>query len=152
MELAWRYCIPYIDIGLRLITKDNADTDPKPLSAFPGNLFTALPGKACLWCTDFLTEAKLSAETGGLGRSYLKDSSGRNALVSCFNGTLAAEAAAEALRLITGLDTRRECRRQYDGFTGTLLEMSSNRNKYCPRCATDLSAGDPVWRPLHQPP
>lgn len=148
MELAWRYCVPYIDIGLRLITKDNADTDPKPLVVFPGNLFTALPGMACLWCTDFLTKAKLGAETGGLGRSYLKDPSNRDALVSCFNGTLAAEAVSEALRLITGLDTRREQRRQYDGFTGTLLQMSSNRNQNCPRCAVDLAAGDPVWRPI----
>ena len=151
VELAWRYCIPYIDIGLRIIAKDNAGTDPNPLIAFPGNLFTALPGKACLWCTDFLTKAKLDAETGGLGRSYLKDSSDRDVLVSCFNGTLAAEAVAEALRLITGMDTRREHKRQYDGFTGTLLEMSSNRKQNCPRCTADLAAGNPIWRPIHQP-
>jgi molybdopterin/thiamine biosynthesis adenylyltransferase len=149
MELAWRYCIPYVDIGLRILTKEGAP-DPKPLVAFPGNLFTAVPGCACMWCTEFLTEKKLSAETGGLGRSYLKDSSDRAVLVSPFNGTMAAEAAAEVLRLVTGLDDRREQRHQYDGFLGTLLEMSSTSQPDCPRCASHLAAGDPIWRPIAQ--
>jgi molybdopterin/thiamine biosynthesis adenylyltransferase len=146
-DLAWRYCIPYIDIGLRMIT-DESVQDPSPLTAFPGNLFAAIPGGACLWCTNFLTEAKLQLETGGRGRSYLQDAAGRDALVSCFNGTLAAEAAAEALRLITGLDSHRERRRQYDGFTGSLLEMSIARKQTCSLCNSILAAGDPVWQPI----
>lgn len=148
-EVAWRYCIPYIDIGIRLTIDERAPADPRPLTAIPGNHFTAIPGGPCLWCTEFLTEKKLDKETEGRGRPYLQDLTGRDAFVSPFNGTLASEAAAEVLRLITGLRFRRESRRQYDGFTGTLLEVSVTRRTSCPLCESILAAGDPVWQPIN---
>lgn len=148
-EIAWRYCIPYIDIGLRLSTDERAPENPRPLTAISGNLFTAIPGGPCLWCTEFLTEAKLKRETGGLGRNYLQDPSGRNAFVSPFNGALASEAAAEVLRLITGLRYHHESRRQYDGVAGTLLQVSAMRSQQCALCNSVLAAGDPVWQPMN---
>ena len=148
-EIAWRYCIPYIDIGLRLITDEHAPDDPRPLSGIPGNQFKAIPGGPCLWCTEFLTDSKLQHETGGRGRSYLQDAAGRNALVAPFNGTLASEAAAEVLRLITGISYSQESRRQYDGFAGTLHEFSVTRKANCPLCSAVLAAGDPIWQPIY---
>jgi len=149
-DAAARYCIPYVDIGLGLIPDESAPGKLKPLVAIAGNLFTIIPGGPCLWCADFLTKAKLDDETGGRGRSYLRDGSDRDAYVSCFNGILAAEAAAEVLRLIVGLESRREFRRQYDGFTGTLLEMAIPRKPTCHVCSSVLAAGDPVWQPISQ--
>lgn len=147
-EIAWRYLIPYIDIGLRLITDERAPEDPRPLVGIPGNHFTAIPGRPCLWCSEFLTESKLESETEGRGRSYLQDPEGRDALVSPFNGTLASEAAAEALRLIAGMSYRAASRRQYDGFSGTLLELSVTRRESCTLCKSVLAAGDPIWQPI----
>lgn len=148
-EIAWRYCIPYIDIGLRMTTNQN-HLDPKPLLGIPGNLFTAIPGGACLWCAGFIDDEKLNRETGGRGRSYLQGPDDRDAYVAPFNGTLAGEAAAEVLRLFAGLSYPRETRRQYDGIAGTLLEMIVNRREDCPRCNAHLAAGDPLWQPIAQ--
>lgn len=148
-EVAWRYCIPYIDIGLRLITDEHAPEDPRPLSGIHGNQFKAIPGGPCLWCTEFLTDSKLARETGGRGRSYLQDATGRDAMVAPFNGTLASEAAAEVLRLITGISYSQESRHQYDGLASTLLELSVARDPNCPLCNAVLAAGDPIWQPIY---
>lgn len=151
-ELAWRYCMPYIDIGLRVMT--NSPVPPveglERVTGVPGQIFTALPGAPCPWCTDFLTEAKLENETGGRGRPYLQSASGHEAFVSPFNGTLAADAAAEVLRLLSGLGRDRAPRRQYDGQSGALLPMVVKRRADCRFCSDFLAAGDPIWRPIHR--
>jgi hypothetical protein len=145
-EVAWRYCIPYVDIGLRVSTRESHGSDQ--LSGVPGQCFTAIPGGPCFWCTDFITEEKLQRETGGRGRSYLKGATGRDALVSPFNGTLAGDAAAEVLRLLSGAGTERGLRHQYDGLDGTLLPMVVKPKVGCTLCRTMLAAGDPVWSKL----
>src|SRR5439155_21606551 len=71
-EIAWRYCIPYVDVGLILTTDERDVTEPKPLNAISGNVFTAIPGGPCLWCIGFVTQEKLDRETGGRGRPYLQ--------------------------------------------------------------------------------
>ena len=95
-----------------------------------------MPGGPCLWCTDFLTTEKLLQETGGQGRPYLQGAQGQDALVSPFNGTLASEAAAEVLRLLSGVGSERQARHQYDGKVGTLAEISVKRKPNCALCAT----------------
>ena len=127
-EIALRYCIPYVDIGLRLRT-DSADQ----LTGVPGQRTTVLPGGACMWCTEFLTDVKLKDETGGLGRSYLEGPNDRDAFVSSFNGVLASEAATEVLRLLTGVGGGRDMRLQYDGLEGTLQPLFvKSRFRNCP--------------------
>ena len=65
------YCIPYIDIGLTL--RPSEPTNPQSrLSHISGNVFTAIPGGACLWCTGFLSEKALAVEAGGADRAYLR--------------------------------------------------------------------------------
>ena len=142
-DVAWRYCIPYVDIGLRVATRETAEI--AQLSGVPGQCITAIPGGPCLWCSDFLTEEKLQRETGGRGRSYLQGATGLDALVSPFNGTLAGEAALEVLRLLTGIGAERDLRRQYDGLEGTLLPMVVKPKVNCPLCSTTLAVGDPLW-------
>lgn len=151
-EIAWRYCIPYIDIGLRVATHAQ-EGQPDRMArqrGIPGQRFTALPGGPCLWCAGFLTEQKLRDETGDRGRSYLQGSSDGDALVSCFNGVLAAEAAAEALRLLSGTGGDREARLQYDGEEGTLEAMIVRSKAECALCTDVLAAGDPLWIPIRR--
>lgn len=142
-EIALRYCIPLVDIGVRLHT-DQSDR----LTGIPGQRSTVLPGSPCMWCTEFLTDAKLNAETGGRGRSYLEGPNDRDALVSSFNGVLAGEAATEVLRLLSGIGRGRDMRLLYDGLEGTLQPLVVRSREGCPRCEDTLAAGDPLWRPI----
>ncbi len=74
-EIALRYAIPYVDIGLKIST--DAATDEFPaIRAISGNIFTYVPGQACMWCTGFLSKEKLAKETGGRGRRYLETKDG----------------------------------------------------------------------------
>lgn len=146
-EIAWRYCVPYIDIGLVLGTDDNASAEPKPLNAIAGNIFVAVPGGPCLWCSGFVSQAKLDAETDGRGRPYLRAAHGRDAFVAAFNGTLANEAAADVLRLLLGFrPSDADARRNYDGISGTLTECMVKRRSDCVLCQRSLAAGDIVWK------
>jgi hypothetical protein len=149
MELCWRYCIPYVDIGLSATVKQPWDEPgPPPLTGLPGNVFVGVPGGACMWCTEFLTRAKLDAETDGRGRSYLRDQGNdQDAYVLTFNGLLASQAASEVLQLLIGYapgDSERSYRR-FDGMSGTMLECSVRRNPKCELCNSALAAGDLVW-------
>ena len=144
-EIAWRYCIPYVDIGLASSVDERSRAEIKPLSGISGNIFTALPGGPCLWCTGFVSKEKLDLETGGRGRSYLRTADGANVFVAPFNGTLASEAAAEVLRLLVGIRRRTEFRKIYDGFSGTLLECIVRKRRDCELCGRSLALGDPVW-------
>jgi hypothetical protein len=150
MELCWRYCIPYVDIGLAIPVETPWDSPgPPPISGIHGNMFVGVPGGACLWCTEFLTQAKLDGETGGRGRSYVRDASGdKNVCVLSFNGVLASQAVSEVLQLLVGFapaGTQRTYRR-FDGFAGTLTECRVRRSPRCQLCNNVLALGDPVWR------
>ena len=144
-EIAWRYCIPYIDIGLIVATDSRNGLEPAPITAISGNIITLLPGGPCLWCTSFVTKEKLDGETGGRGRPYLQTDKERNAYVAAFNGTLACEAANEVLRLLAGIRRGNEMKRVYNGFSGTMLECTTQKRTGCSLCGTTLSSGDPLW-------
>ncbi len=149
MELCWRYCIPYVDIGLRVtVMSPWTSPGPAPITGVHGNIFVAIPGRACMWCTDFLTTAKLDEETGGMGRSYLRDSNGeKDAWVLSFNGVLASQAVSEALQLLLGYSPSSQDRtyRRFDGFASTMTECIVRRRAHCQVCTHVLAAGDPVW-------
>jgi len=95
-----------------------------------------------------VTQEKLDRETGGRGRPYLQGEHGRNAYVTTFNGTLAAEGAGEVLRLLVGLRRGSELKRFYEGFSGTLVECAVKKNAGCEVCRNMLAAGDPVWKAI----
>jgi hypothetical protein len=149
-EIAWRYCIPYVDIGLGLYPLD-ADDEFSEIAAISGNLFTAVPGGACLWCTGFLSDKKLEMEAGGGNRSYLRtklalqNSRQAAAYVTSFNGVLAGLAASDILQLILGYAPSLSVRKQYDALSGTVSEVLLEREPGCPKCSSVLAAGDPLW-------
>jgi hypothetical protein len=147
-EMALRYAIPYVDIGLILIPDGTREkSDFPPVRTISGNIFTYVPGGACMWCTEFLTDQKLSDETGGRGRPYLASLDGADARVVSFNGVLASQAVNEVLNLVLGFkhSDLKSAYWKFDGFSGSLTSWAIARNIHCDRCATYLSAGDPIW-------
>lgn len=150
LEIAGRYCIPYIDIGLTIRTADDIP-DPSPIVAVAGHIFGAVPGGPCLWCSGYLTKKRLEAEAGGADRSYFwnrrNNGSKRDGLVSPFNGVLANQAACDVLQLILGYACRRAAvvYKMYDGFSGTLTDWEVSRRDDCPHCSGVVASGDPVW-------
>lgn len=150
-EIAWRYCIPYIDIGLGLYPLD-PDDELSEIAAASGNASTAVPGGACLWCTGFLTDKKLEMEAGGANRSYLRTKLALQkrrqtaAFVTSFNGVLAGLAAGDFLQLILGHGPSLAVRKQYDALSGTVSEVLVQKNPSCRKCSSVLAAGDPLWQ------
>lgn len=140
-ELAWRYMIPYIDIGM-LIRPDKQSGQ----ITIGGNVLTLIPGGFCQWCNDFLSEAKLKAETGGRTRSYFEGGE-KQAQVVSFNGTLASQAVTEVLQLLTGFaPTAGEFTvKKFDGLEGTIQNWSVKKKLDCSYCQNSLAGGDPVW-------
>lgn len=149
-EIAWRYCIPYIDTGLGLFPLD-PDDELSEIASISGNIFAAIPGGPCLWCTGFLSDEKLERESGG-NRSYLRtrlsaqNSKQRAIQVSQFNCTLAGLAVADVLQLVLGYSPNVVVRKQFDGFSGTVTEVVVQKKEDCPKCNSALGSGDLVWR------
>lgn len=150
-EIAWRYCISYVDIGLGVYPLD-PDDEFSGVGAISGNVFVAIPGGACLWCTGFLTQEKLQHEAGGSDRSYLRTKlasrTRRNSSlhVASFNGVLAGLAVSDILQLVLGYTPTPSLRKQYDGLNGTVSEVIVKKNSRCPKCSSVLAAGDPLWQ------
>jgi len=148
LEIAGRYCIPYVDIGLTIRTADSVP-DPAPIVAIAGHVFIYLPGGPCFWCSGYLTTKRLEADASGLDRSYLWNrqqiESKREALVSAFNGVLASQAACDVLQLILGYSSSMATYKMYDGLLATLTPWEVSRQNGCPHCNGTVSMGDPVW-------
>lgn len=147
-EIALRYCIPYVDLGLILTTRQEAGEEFPSIAAISGNIFSYVPGEACMWCTGFLTKEKLAQETQRRGRPYLTTSSGADAQVLSFNGVLASQAVSDILQLLTGFadGANHISYRKYDGFTGTMLPCEVRARANCEHCSKYLAAGDSIWR------
>jgi hypothetical protein len=140
-EIAWRYLIPYVDVGL--LIKPNKD---KKGLLIGGNVTTLVPGEYCLWCTGFLSDEKLLKETGGLPRSYFQGTD-KQAQVVSFNGVLASQATSEVLQLLTGYAQRNQNEgiKKFNGLDGTLIEWEVKQKTDCLKCKSLLAAGDVIW-------
>lgn len=140
-ELAWRYLIPYVDIGLRIKTGRNEKE-----VLIGGNVTSLIPGEFCLWCIGFLSNEKLANETGGRPRSYFQGTD-KQAQVVSFNGVLASQAVNEVLQLLTGFlppDLYMSIKK-FNGLEGTLEKWTVNKKVDCLRCQSALAAGDVTW-------
>lgn len=150
LEVAGRYCIPYIDIGLTVRTADDGP-DPAPIVAVTGHVFSNVPGGPCFWCAGYLTKRRLEIEAEGIDRSYLwnrrTDRPKREVLVAGFNGVLANQAACDVLQMVLGYVAPSSCvvYKMYDGFAGTLTDWEVSRRDDCHHCSGIVSSGDPIW-------
>lgn len=141
-ELAWRYMIPYIDLGLLIRPLDNGSG-----VTIGGHVMTLTPGGFCQWCIDALTDKKLLLETGGRTRSYFEGTD-KQAQVVGMNGVLASQAVNEVLQLLTGfapVDEKMSFKK-FDGLEGTLEKWGVKKRGVCEKCNAMLGAGDVVWR------
>lgn len=140
---AWRYLIPYIDIGMLVIPEANGSGRAKRIS---GQVYDLIPGAACLWCSQLITQSSLDREGSGRGPTYISGSDQRAQVVS-FNGTLASAAVSEVLQILTGFASREEVPNalQFDGTLGTLLPVTLERKEGCPVCSNELGHGNPQW-------
>lgn len=156
-QLAHRYLIPYIDIGLSI--RPNPSAQPhEPRVTIGGNVITFIPGDFCLRCCEHLTPQKLEEDRGG-PKGYVQGRPAQAQVVS-LNGLLASQAVNEALQLLTGYagasihtgsrlssaaaDTHRGFKK-LDGVRSELTEWGSRRRPHCPSCNQDFARGDPVW-------
>lgn len=141
--LAWRYMIPYVDIGLLIRPVEETGT-----ISIGGHVATFIPGGFCKWCIDYLTKEKLDAETGGRPKSYFKGAD-KQAQVVSMNGVLASQAVTEVLQLLTGFRSNDDemVIRKFDGIEGTLEKWGVKKKASCNHCRFVLGAGDPVWMP-----
>jgi molybdopterin-synthase adenylyltransferase len=138
--LAWRYMIPYVDIGLLIRPVDETGD-----ITIGGDVATLIPGSFCKWCIGHLSQAFLDAETGGRPKSYFKGAD-KQAQVVSMNAVLAGQAVTEVLQLLTGFrpDDGETVIRKFDGMEGTLVKYAVKKKAGCENCLA-LGAGDPVW-------
>jgi hypothetical protein len=157
-ELAWRFLIPYIDIGVNI----RAIKEPEPHGprvSIGGNVLTLIPGGFCMWCSGFLSKEKLALELHGPDRNYFENLKGEAQVVS-LNGLVASQAVTEVLQLLTGfggtglragdltlnghVDIQRGFRK-LDGVRGTLEDWGASRRPGCSLCESTLGAGVVPW-------
>jgi hypothetical protein len=145
MALAWRFMVPYVDIGLLIRPVDKTDR-----IEIGGDVAAFIPGGFCAWCIGRLSKEKLDLETGGRPKSYFKGAD-KQAQVVSMNGLLASQAASEVLALLTAFrgdhDDPEMAIRKFDGIEGTLVKWIVKKKATCDLCAGTLGAGDPVWTP-----
>ena len=157
MEIAWRCCIPYVDVGITIRALEAKASEPRV--AIGGNVHVFIPGGFCAWCCGFISDSKLRAERGGReDRSYFQNRHGQ-AQVASFNATVAGAAVSEVVQLLTAYrgssidpaalrteDGRQRGALKFDGRRGTLEEWGAARRAECPKCNQLLGAGSVVWR------
>lgn len=159
-ELAWRFLIPYVDVGVSI----RAIEEPEPHGpqvSIGGNVLTLIPGGFCMWCAGFLSEEKLASELRGPTRSYFENREGEAQVVS-LNGLVASQAVTEVLQLLTGfggiglrfadlaLDGHPGAQRGFrklDGVRGTLQDWGASPRPDCAFCNSTLAAGVAPWTP-----
>jgi hypothetical protein len=157
-EIAWRFLIPYVDVGVSIRAVENNEEGALRVS-IGGNVITLIPGGFCLWCCGFLSKEKLALELDGPNRSYFQNRSGEAQVVS-FNGVVASQAVNEVLQLLTGFagngfrtadlateisGTLQRGFKKLDGTKGTLEEWGANRRPTCSNCGDTLGRGTIVW-------
>lgn len=157
MDIAWRNCIPYVDVGVNIRSLKGPAHAPRVFIG--GNVYVFIPGGFCAWCCGFITDEKLRAERDGRNDpSYFVNKKGEAQVVS-FNAVVAGQAVSEVLQLLTayrgasldpatlllGSDLQRGALK-FDGLRGTLEEWGAARRIDCAFCAAVLAAGGLVWK------
>jgi hypothetical protein len=59
MEIAWRYGVPYIDVGANIRALKGPASAPRV--AIGGNVFVFIPGGFCAWCCGFIVHHRRQA-------------------------------------------------------------------------------------------
>jgi len=104
-DLCYRHLIPAINMGVSIRSRDGA------ITAAGGGVDILLPDGPCLWCSEFLSSARIRSESMPdeerrkllkEGDSYVQDLSEPAPMVVSATTTVAALAITEFLRMFTG--------------------------------------------------
>jgi len=142
---AWRYLIPYIDIGLTIQLSGAPPGGAGRAKSISGQVYDLIPGAACLWCAQYLTQSRLEEEWGGKGPTYIMETQEQSQVVS-FNGSLASQAVTDVLYMLTGYAVRKNVSNalQFDGISGAISPVILERKIGCHECL-ELGRGDSIW-------
>ena len=139
-ELAAAYLVPYLDIGVSIVTSKN-----RP--AMGGRVSFALPSQACLACADEIdfAEAGEDLESEALRnirvqRGYADDRTVEPALMP-LNTTCAGLATLELLAFATGFRKVRPFM-HFNALDNRIVPIRVERNPHCPVCVPALGMGD----------
>lgn len=102
-QLALRYLIPVIDMGVTIRSEEEVITD------VVGRVTTLIPGEACLFCRQRITAERIRLESLSdeernslVGEGYAPELEMPNPAVMPFTSTIAALAVSELLQRLTG--------------------------------------------------
>ncbi len=147
-EISYQYLIPTINIGVRIDAPDGR------ITGATGSLHILGPGKPCLWCYQYLSGNRISAESmlpeqrAARLREGYAESVGRSPMVISLTTTMAGLAVTQLLHYFTGF--RRDsgtinCLR-YDILEGTVSRGGVQQRSEPCVCNKLLSLGE--VRPL----
>ena len=135
-QFARRFHIPYLDLGMDV-------HGAAPCFAVTGQVILSLPGRPCLRCFGFITEARLSEEAKHYGAV------GGRPQVIWPNGTLASTAVGQFMQLITPwTETPPALYTEYDGNRMTLgpsRKVAAFKDHRCPHFDDIHALGDAPW-------
>jgi hypothetical protein len=131
-----RYLLPYIDVGMTVTAVDDH-------FAISGQVVTSMPGRACMRCLGFLTEAMLADEVSRYGAA------GPKPQVIWPNGVLASTAIGIFVQMLTPWHRRElPLYLEYDGNALTLtpsrLAELGSRSP-CAHFSAPTDIGDAFW-------
>lgn len=129
--------VPYIDIGLRIVTDDNGTT-----TAIGGQIVVSQVGGPCLRCAGVLTDALLAADRVEYAVA------GPEQQVVSMNGILASQAVTAAIFLISGFAPGYEMPTHlvYDG-----LAHEVRRNRFLPPSCAHHPISNAGWAAVLPP-
>ncbi len=135
-----RFRIPYIDIGMDVITVPN---QPPRMA---GQVILSAPDGPCMFCMGYLSDGLLTQEASRYGAV------GGRPQVVWANGVLASSAIGMALDYLLAWTGQREPHRflSFDGNTGTVQPDPRWLHRQTGACHhyTSSDLGDPIARPL----
>jgi molybdopterin-synthase adenylyltransferase len=130
-----RFLLPYIDVGMDVCEQGEH-------FSISGQVITSLPGRPCMRCLGFLTEAVLAEEAAQYGAA------GARPQVVWPNGVLASIAVGQVVRLLTPWNNEPICphleydgNRQRVGPSNRLAHIDLSQCRHFP--ASEV--GDPFW-------
>lgn len=148
-QVAYQYMIPTINLGMAITAQNSR------IESGVGAIDVLYPGKACLWCKQFLNSKRISAESmpstdraSRLEEGYVENIDTQQPSVISINTTLAGMAVTQFLQLLTGFqaDFGDVERLNYNVLEGRVTRGKTQINNDC-LCTKVSGRGD--LHPLH---
>ena len=133
-QIAYQYLIPTINLGVRIASNDGV------ISNAIGTLDVLRPGKPCLWCKQFLSAERISAESlpikdrrSRLQEGYVEDIDTPTPSVVSFTSSVASSAVSIFIHTFTNFmgDRGDISRLSFDFLTGLTSRGTTQLHRAC---------------------